>query len=236
MLPKGLLIDLDDTIIGYNVVSDDDWSKVCEQHAAETAPFSAEEVFQVIDEARNWWWADPMRRKTGRMRLNAARREIVVNAFERLKLDNVPLAHRIANSYSVVREESIQFLPGAEEALQDFVNRGVVLALLTNGEAVRQRAKVERFRLGRFFKSILIEGEIGAGKPEEAIFRRALSDLSLDPEDVWCVGDNLEWDAAGAQRLGIFAIWNDYARRGLPPASTVAPDRIIHSIAELRQQ
>ena len=233
MLPKGILFDLDDTVLAFDLVADDAWQRVCEEHAGDTAPRSAREVRQAIDDARRWWWSDPVRNKMGRMRLDAARREIVARAFECLGIDNLPLAHKVADTYSVVREELIQFLPGAEQTLQELRNRNIALALLTNGEAAKQRAKVERFRLGRFFRSILIEGEIGVGKPDEAIFHRALSDLGLTASEVWCVGDNLEWDIAGAQRLGIFAIWNDYTRSGLPAGSSIVPDRIVHSIAEL---
>ena len=58
-------------------------------------------------------------------------------------------------------------------------------------------------------------------------------DLSVEASAAWCVGDNLEWDVAGAQAVGILAIWNDYARTGLPPGCTIRPDRIIHRIADL---
>lgn len=127
----------------------------------------------------------------------------------------------------------IGFFPGAERTLAELLSRGVAMALLTNGEARSQREKIETFRLDRFFRTILVEGEIGVGKPREEIFRRGLAELGVDAVSAWCVGDNLEWDIAGPQRLGIFSIWNDYRRTGLPPAATVRPDRIIHGIAEL---
>jgi hypothetical protein len=47
------------------------------------------------------------------------------------------------------------------------------------------------------------------------------------------VGDNLEWDVAAPQRLGIYGIWNDYLNKGLPPTTNIHPDRIINSISEL---
>ena len=47
------------------------------------------------------------------------------------------------------------------------------------------------------------------------------------------VGDNLEWDVAAPQRLGIVGIWLDVLGTGLPEASAVTPDRIIRSLSEL---
>ena len=35
------------------------------------------------------------------------------------------------------------------------------------------------------------------------------------------------------QRLGIYAIWYDGYRVGLPPNCTIQPDEIIHSLPEL---
>jgi putative hydrolase of the HAD superfamily len=107
---------------------------------------------------------------------------------------------------------------------------------MTNGEAKKQRNKVERFNLERFFKSILIEGDMGFGKPEEEVYKRAMRELALGPEEVWAVGDSLEFDIYGPQKLGIFGIWNDFSRQGLPVGSEVIPDRIIHDISELVEE
>jgi FMN phosphatase YigB (HAD superfamily) len=47
------------------------------------------------------------------------------------------------------------------------------------------------------------------------------------------IGDDLASDIAGSQQLGNFAIWCDYAKRGLPQALSIHPDRIIHALPEL---
>jgi len=47
------------------------------------------------------------------------------------------------------------------------------------------------------------------------------------------LGDNLEWEIAAPQRLGIYAIWYDGYSAGLPPGCQVRPDRIIRSLPEL---
>jgi putative hydrolase of the HAD superfamily len=131
------------------------------------------------------------------------------------------------------REALIYLFPRAEETLQYLCHQKVVLALITNGEGQKQRQKVQRFGLERFFTTILIEGEVGFGKPEEAIYRWALENLGLTPGDVWSVGDNLEWDILAPQKLGMFGIWNDFRGQGLPSDSPIIPDRIITHISEL---
>ena len=81
---------------------------------------------------------------------------------------------------------------------------------------------------------ILIEGELGFGKPDERVYRAALDALAVESSDAWMVGDNLTWDVAPAKRLGIHAIWIDAAGRGLPQSPPCVPDRIVRVLAELR--
>jgi putative hydrolase of the HAD superfamily len=87
--------------------------------------------------------------------------------------------------------------------------------------------------LARFFDCILIEGEFGVGKPDPSVYRHVLEQLRLAPADCWMVGDNLEWDVAGAQAVGITGVWHDYAGAGLPSNTRVRPDRIIRTLTEL---
>jgi len=57
--------------------------------------------------------------------------------------------------------------------------------------------------------------------------------LGVGPHETWMVGDNLEWEIAAPQRLGIYAIWYDGYDAGLPPGCSIRPDRIIRSLPEL---
>ena len=111
--------------------------------------------------------------------------------------------------------------------------RGIRLALVTNGAAAIQRAKIERFALAHRFDHIQIEGEHGFGKPEERAYHHAMDALGVAAGDTWMIGDNLEWEVEVPQRLGIYAIWMDTHGDGLPEGSTVRPDRIIRSLTEL---
>jgi putative hydrolase of the HAD superfamily len=112
-------------------------------------------------------------------------------------------------------------------------DRGLRLALVTNGRSDLQRAKIERFSLAPLFDHIQIEGEHGFGKPDARAYLHAMAALRVQPRESWMVGDNLEWEVAAPQRLGIFAVWHDTVGDGLPPGSPVRPDLIIRSVAEL---
>ena len=140
---------------------------------------------------------------------------------------------RVADRYTALRDEEMRLYPDAWDTLDALRHRGVALALVTNGAAETQRPKIERFDLERRFDHIQIEGEHGFGKPEERAYRHALQRLQVAPHETWMVGDNLEWEVAAPQRLGIHAIWYDGESRGLPATTDVRPDRIIRALAEL---
>jgi putative hydrolase of the HAD superfamily len=123
--------------------------------------------------------------------------------------------------------------PGARETLARLHEQGIPLALVTNGDKTHQRRKIEMHDLARFFDVIVIEGEFGVGKPDEAVYRHALRALAVSPREAWMVGDNLEWDVAAPQRLGLRAAWVDASGQGLPPGSSVRPDRILRTFTEL---
>jgi len=233
MLPKGILFDLDDTIIAFAGAANTARLQVCDKYSADCALSDSNDLFQAISKTSQWYWSDRDRHKAGRNNIDQARREIVNLALEDIGINNLSLAHKIADAFIKLREEMIQLFPQARETLEYLSKNNISLALMTNGESEKQRSKIKRFNLERFFDVILVEGEIGYGKPDKEVYYMALDALKLEPDDVWAVGDNLEWDVWGPQQLGIYSIWNDYKQKGLPSSSEIVPDRVINSIAEL---
>lgn len=71
------------------------------------------------------------------------------------------------------------------------------------------------------------------GKPEERAYRYAMDRLGVLPRETWMVGDNLEWEIAAPQKLGIYSIWHDPRGVGLPVDSEVRPDKTVSLIREL---
>ncbi len=230
--PRGIMFDLDDTIIAFDAVAHPAWLQICKTYAPQMA-LAPDVLFNAIRDTRTWFWSDTERHRKGRLNLDQTRITIITQALHKLNVSDIAIANEMAEAYTAEREAQIDFFPDAERTLQYLRDQQIQLALLTNGNAQKQRLKVNRFGLGRFFQTILIEGELGYGKPAEIVYLRALQDLELTPDQVWFVGDNLVWDVAAPQKIGIFSIWNDFRAQGLPADAAVTPDRIIRSIAEL---
>jgi putative hydrolase of the HAD superfamily len=142
-------------------------------------------------------------------------------------------ARRFAEAFHALRGSQIRLFPGAFETLDALRAAGVRMALITNGPSEIQRAKIDRFDLARRFHHVQVEGECGFGKPDPRAYHHALAAIDAAPHEAWIVGDNLEWEVAAPQRLGIHAIWCDPYRAGLPSGGSVTPDRIIHALSEL---
>ncbi|MBI2887730.1 MAG: HAD family hydrolase [Chloroflexi bacterium] len=233
MTPGAILLDLDDTILNFSGSVEPAWRAICARAAAGAPGLDPESLYHAIDRVRTWYWADPKKHKEGRADLRAASRRIVYEALVSVGFDAPDLAKEMAESYRDLRERAVELFPGAADTLAELKSRGIPLALLTNGNAVDQRAKIQRFNLAPYFECIIIEGEFGAGKPDPRVYRAALDTLRVGPEATWSVGDNLEWDIAAPQRLGLFGVWVDAAGGGLPQDTGVCPDRIVRSIREL---
>ncbi len=232
-LPVAILMDLDDTIVSFSTYAGPCWKRVCRDTSGRIAGVGTEDLYRTLTEARMWFWADPERHRANRQNMPLATQRVVHRGLCRLGIENWEMAGTIARSYERERDKTIKPFPGALETLRKLRACGVRMALVTNGGAGPQRDKIRRFDLAPFFDAILIEGECGYGKPDTRIYTEALRLLDATPGDAWMVGDNLEWEVAVPQRLGIYCIWNDAKGADLPESSAIRPDRIIRSLLEL---
>jgi 4-nitrophenyl phosphatase len=73
------------------------------------------------------------------------------------------------------------------------------------------------------------------GKPEALIYQTAMRRFDATPETVAMIGDRLETDILGANRLGIetIAVLTGVTSREQLRASAIKPDHVFDSIAEL---
>ena len=233
LLPKAILFDLDDTVLAFEAVADIVWREISATFAPRLRGVEPDALLSALRQGRKWFWSDPDRHRRGRLDLELARQEVVLAAFDHLGLAAPSLAREIAEAYAVQQYDAVYVFDGALDTLRRLKDHGVRLALVTNGNGEHQRRKIDRFGLASFFDHILIEGEVGLGKPDERVYVCALDRLDSRPSEAWMVGDNLEWEVAAPQRLGITGIWVDSARKGLPASSPIRPDRIIGALPEL---
>ena len=228
---KALLVDLDDTLLDYTGGVDESWLEACSAVAG-PAGVDLLPLVTAIARARRWFWSDPERHRRERIDMLGAWRKIAERGLVEVGAPDA-LAPDIASDFAARRWARMALFPGVPEALHRIRQHGVSLALVTNGDRTQQRRKVEQHDLARFFDVILIEGEFGTGKPDESVYRHVLDTLGARPSQSWMVGDNLEWDVAAPQRLGLRGVWIDAPGQGLPERATTRPNLIIRAFTEI---
>src|SRR5215217_767861 len=90
------------------------------------------------------------------------------------------------------------------------------------GRGPRGRAP-GRAALPRVPGGAVASAEVGAAKPDPAIFAHALAVAGADPEEAWHAGDSAEADVGGARAAGLVPVF--VARHGepAPPGVAVVP-------------
>lgn len=231
--PRGLLIDLDDTLYAY-----------APRHERALAALTARAVaLRVVDEPTAFHAAYGAARVAVKARLGGTaashhRLLYVQGALERLVGHPAPAqALALYDAYWDAYLEGLEADPGAHEALLAFRAAGILLAFVTNLTTHIQLRKLERLGLGALAAQLVTSEEVGREKPAPAVFELALGKLGLTPSaDVWVVGDSVSADVAGARQLGLRAVW---FRRGPQVApgehgGASRPDAVVTDWAALR--
>lgn len=227
-----MLLDLDDTIVKSEVNRKECWETVNSEF--EPVLPNVEQITRYASGRLKQFWTDPDRHMLWRFDLRGARAVVLREAFMKFGLTNSILAEKISDRFAELRDMKSELFPGAIEAIEFLKEIDVKLALVTNGNAYRQRSKVVQFDLERYFDFIFIEGEQGYGKPMEKAYLEPLKKLGAKPGESWMAGDNLEWEVEVPQRLGMKSVWIN--SRGEPfPDNGLKPFLTLNSISEIKK-
>ena len=120
-----------------------------------------------------------------------------------------------ADAYIREQQSNPRLVPGVEELFEALRGR-MKIGVITNGFSQYQRNKLEFFDLLPL-DALAISEEVGAAKPDPAIFQYALTELGV--LKVTMIGDSWEHDILGALGSGMDAIWLNRYRRTCPDPS-----------------
>jgi 2-haloacid dehalogenase len=218
-----LLFDLDGTLLDY--------------HAAEEAALRAtlddaglpadDEVAADYQRINRGHWAAFERGETTPQRIRIERWQ------ELLALHGhaAPRADEVAERYVVNLAAGAHLVEGATDLLVA-LSRTHRLAYITNGFGDVQRPRLAASGLAAHTDVVLVSDEVGASKPDPAIFALAFERMGRpDPADVLIVGDSLTSDIAGGVAYGIDTCW--FNPFGLDRTGDVEPTYEIRSLVEL---
>ena len=92
--------------------------------------------------------------------------------------------------------------PEVEKTLGDLRGRGLTLGIISNW-STRLRSIARATGLEPLVDFIVVSSEVGARKPDPRIFRAALERAGTAPSETVYVGDQVEDDVRGSERMGI---------------------------------
>lgn len=113
---------------------------------------------------------------------------------------------------TVVRDNSGQAIStevveDAFEVLETIRKDGYRISLIANADSIDARNVVTNCSLENHFDVIIISEEVGVEKPAREIFEAALEKLKVKAENAIMVGNRIDSDIVGANRIGMKNVW-----------------------------
>lgn len=115
-------------------------------------------------------------------------------------------------------EESWRAFDDAQPALDELAAAGLVLAVLTNGTAAQQQAKVERIGVVGHLAAVVTSEELGVAKPAPRAYLATCQRIGSNPTRTLHVGDRHDLDVVAARAAGLPALHLDRLGENYEPA------------------
>lgn len=207
-----VLLDLDDTICEHP-------SSTADRLATAFDAAGVEPFFDVADFRR---WLPKVSADT-RVEL---REECFTGIAEEKEFESTK-ALAVARAYEDPDPTAVEFLPGAEEALE-LLGATHDLALVTNGDRKTQTAKLATLDIEEHFGAMTFASSDRPVKPDPDPFDRTLSELDISAEEAVHVGNSLRADVAGAHAAGVQSVWLEQS-----DADSIADHEPHHTISSM---
>ncbi len=136
-----------------------------------------------------------------------------------------------AKAHFDLMPKAVSLHPKTEAMLKCFRSRGIPVGVVTNGGSETQLGKLRNTGIAALVAACVVSEEFGARKPDPAIFRHALNLIGAKSDSTLFVGDNVEEDIVGANRINMRTAWMSLGRpwnSGLP-----RPDYILDAAWEV---
>jgi putative hydrolase of the HAD superfamily len=251
---RAFIFDLDDTLLASESAVEASLMDICreveKQYGLETGVFYK----NVRTHARSLWYNSPHRQFINSLDISSIEGLCLTfegnypcfaaiqdwareyrftswqNALKECGIGDENLASRLTEEFITCRMRYVKPYDDTVPCLR-LLSKQYSLALITNGTPNLQYDKIDSAGIRGYFSHIIVAGELGYGKPDRRIFEYMLSRLKVEVNEVWMVGNNLAKDIAGAQALGMKAVWVN--RNGVPGDGVIVPDMEIASLNEL---
>lgn len=238
---KGILFDFDDTLIDWSGV-DLDWREVetkrlsgvhtyINQHIQPLDATIEALVKQFMDNTREAW-------TEGRNTLRAPHTpNILYNTLLELGLHADKLDRdAILDAYGWGVVDGTTVFPDVPQMLDKLTANKVKIGIVTNASqpmAMRDAELVAHNLIDYFPDCRISAADAGYLKPHPKIFEHALDIMGTKASETVFIGDNPTADVAGAQSVGMRAVWRIKSSSQRKKSRLVRPDGTIKTLDEL---
>jgi HAD superfamily hydrolase (TIGR01549 family) len=136
--------------------------------------------------------------------------------------------------------ENVTVYDNVYETLSTLKDNGVKIAIVSDGDLSLRIRKAQATDLLKYIDEMIASEEVIFEKPFSAIFTLSLSRLGLEPHQAIMLGNNYKNDIRGAQLLGIRSgMFNppvDGNPIGQDNQSLIVPDFVINDFVELLEE
>ena len=222
---RAVLLDVDDTIVDTReamVVAGTHAAAALWPHRADDHRAMAQRYY---DDPERWF----PRYASGALAFDAMRAGRLAEVAVAFGLDVPHEAHRsFEEAYAPAFRSAQRLFPDVPELLAAAERLGLPVALLTNSALAPTLVKLEALELVERFDVVVTTDTLGFGKPDPRVYVEACRLVGVQPREVVCVGDNLDWDVLGAETAGLRAVWLDREGR-----CTTHPVASVRGLGEL---
>lgn len=203
---KHIFFDLDHTLWDFERNSKETLAELYDEFELEPIIQNKERFLATYQTVNAIYWK---KYRDGHIDKQTVRFGRFADTLKRLKVENSDtLGQKIGDEYVLRGPHKKYLFPHTHETLIGLQER-FPLHIITNGFKEVQSVKMGGTKLDQYFNLILCSEDVGVNKPNKKVFQRALEMTECDPANAVMIGDNIEADIRGAQKVGMSTILFD---------------------------
>ncbi len=206
MNAKKLILDLDNTLYGYDVPHKIALSAVLENFS-DKFNISEEQTKQSFDRARQNTHLELPASAASHNRLLYVQKMLEYNG-----LNSMRYALKFYELYWGTFLANMALFENVIDYLENHRSQGGKICILTDLTAHIQYRKIEKLGLAKYVDFLVTSEEVGIEKPHPYMFTRALQKLDCEASEALMIGDSWSKDIVGANAMGIQSIWINHKK------------------------
>ncbi len=196
---KAVLFDLGDTLIRNKLTTSETFQKILEHKGIHV---TVEEVEKAYGEA-NQKYGSEFQELAGKIPLSELYTRWDTHVLDALGVeDDGNLAREVNRMWFLTSD--VEIFPDVNPALTMLRYKGVKTGIVSNAYEEEVQQLLEIVGLNKDFFDLIVGADtIKRGKPDPEIFMYAVKKLRMRPEEAIFVGNSVEKDYRGAERVGM---------------------------------